>query len=244
MPTLAAAKASNATYSPSYIPTAVFIGGTSGIGRAMAEFYAKQTNGRANIILIGRDRVVGESIIASFPTPPSTDPITGSNINVTHEFIQCDASLIKNVETTSKELLAKLSKINILVLSFTKLTFSRADTAEGNDISMATRYLARAKFVEELMPLLEKAKEMGEDARMESILGSPSASPVDLNDLDARNVSVMKLSANTGSYNDVMVKVSFISFSAIIPYFFIHFDMYSDYWFSPVTDGKQTPPFY
>lgn len=211
MPTLAAVKASNATYSPSYVPTAVFIGGTSGIGRAMAEFYAKQTNGRANIILIGRDKVVGESVIAGFPTPPSTDPTTGSAINVKHEFIQCDASLMKNVEAATKTLLSKLSKINILVLSFTKLTFSRSDTAEGNDISLATRYLARAKFVEELMPLLEKAKEMGEDARVESILGSPSASPINLNDLDSRNVSAMKLSANTGTYSDIMVKVSFSS---------------------------------
>ncbi|KAJ7812403.1 hypothetical protein B0H14DRAFT_2857135 [Mycena olivaceomarginata] len=47
MSKFSAVQVSNASYRPSYVPVAVFAGGTSGIGRAMAE--------EAHIILIGRD---------------------------------------------------------------------------------------------------------------------------------------------------------------------------------------------
>ncbi len=132
MPSLSVVEASNASYSPSYVPTAVFIGGTSGIGRAMAEFYANQTKGNANIVIVGRNKTVADEIIAGFPASPSLD--------VKHEFISCDASEMSNVHETSKLLLDKLGKINILVLSTGGLTSARKDTAEGNDISMALRY--------------------------------------------------------------------------------------------------------
>ncbi|KAJ7762932.1 hypothetical protein B0H16DRAFT_1268746, partial [Mycena metata] len=55
MPTLATAEASNAGFAPSYIPVAVFAGGTSGVGQGMVEALARQTKGRAHIVLIGRN---------------------------------------------------------------------------------------------------------------------------------------------------------------------------------------------
>lgn len=199
MPSLSVVEASNASYSPSYVPTAVFIGGTSGIGRAMAEFYANQTKGNANIVIVGRNKTVADEIIAGFPASPSLD--------VKHEFISCDASEMSNVHETSKLLLDKLGKINILVLSTGGLTSARKDTAEGNDISVALRYYCRAKFLVELTPLLLKAKAAGEDAKAMSILAAGQPGDVDLEDLDVQKWSILKSAGACGRYNDVMVKV-------------------------------------
>jgi len=45
MTSLAAVRAANAAFSSSYIPTALFVGGTSGIGQATAEAFARYTKG-------------------------------------------------------------------------------------------------------------------------------------------------------------------------------------------------------
>jgi len=198
MPSFSVVEASNASYSPSYIPTAVFIGGTSGIGRAMAEFYAKQTKGDANIILVGRNKTVADEIIATFPSPSP---------DVKHEFVACDASEMSNVHETTKLLLDKLRNINLLVLSTGGLTSARKDTAEGNDVSVALRYYCRAKFLVELTPLLLKAKAAGEDAKAMTILAAGQPGDVDLEDLDVQKWSILKSGGACGRYNDVMVKV-------------------------------------
>jgi NAD(P)-dependent dehydrogenase (short-subunit alcohol dehydrogenase family) len=202
MPALPAVEASNSTYAPSYIPTAVFVGGTSGIGRAMAEAFAAQTNGRANIILIGRNQAPADEIITGFPTVPSE---FGSTIK--HEFIRCDASEMKNVHNTCQELLSRIEKINILILSVGGVAFRRKDTTEGLDTSMVLRYYCRAKFIKELLPLLSQAKSAGEDARVLSILGAAKGREVDLEDPGLQNWSSSRAMMTTATYNDIMIKV-------------------------------------
>ena len=216
MPSLSAVNAANAQYAPSYVPTAVFVGGNSGIGRAMAEAFAKQTKGRANIIIIARNKESAENVIAEFPSPPPASESGG--VVIKHEFIACDASVMKNVHDTTQELLRRLDKINILVTSVGYLATSRVDTADGVDASLALRYYARAKFIEELTPLLSKAKAAGEDARAMTILAAVQGAEVNLDDLDLDKKWSMALSANAcGSYNDVMVKVPLSSFSQTLP---------------------------
>lgn len=176
---LAAIRASNAAFSPSYTPVALFVGGTSGIGQGIAEGFARHTNGNAHIIIIGRNRAAAQSIIAQFPKPTTT---TG----VTHEFIQCDVTKMRNVQAATRELLTRVPKINFLVMTPGIATLKgRDETDEGIDTKLAVHYYARWKFTSELMPALLKAKEDGEDAKVMLVMAARRGGEIDLNDLGA-----------------------------------------------------------
>ncbi|CAG8698494.1 12226_t:CDS:2, partial [Acaulospora colombiana] len=81
-------------------------------------------------------------------------------------------------------------------------------TEEGLDISMALQFYGRFKFFHELLPLVQKAKDAGEDAKMMTILAAAKGSTTDFEDLDVKNkYSLRKSSAHVSTFNDVMVKV-------------------------------------
>ena len=174
MSSLTAIRLSNAKFSPKFPPVAVFLGGTSGIGQAMAEGFAHYTNGNARILIVGqcfsqliyvqlhsgffssgRNRTAAQAIMNEFPKP--TIPTT-TETGPLHEFVNCDALLMENCQTTTNDLLARLPKINYLILSPGFLTLKgRTETPEGIDRKMALNYYARWKFVKDLLPLLKKA---------------------------------------------------------------------------------------
>jgi NAD(P)-dependent dehydrogenase (short-subunit alcohol dehydrogenase family) len=110
MPTLAVAEASNAAFCPSYIPVAVVVGGTSGVGQAMAEALARQLNGRAHIIIIGRNPTTAAKILATFPKPNEPD-------GWTHEFVPCDGLSMASVHAVCAGLIARLTRINFLIIT-------------------------------------------------------------------------------------------------------------------------------
>jgi hypothetical protein len=125
----------------------------------MAENFARYTKDNPNtrIVIVGRNKAAAQSIISSFPKPP-----TSSDTGPLHEFVSCDATLMKNIHLVSKDLLTRLPKINFLILSPAFLsTEGRNETEEGIDKSLALHYYARWKFIHNLMPLLRKAKGAG-----------------------------------------------------------------------------------
>lgn len=65
--TITAAANANKLYKPAARPVALFFGGTSGIGEAMATQLARQTGGRAHIVLMGRNEEAAQKIISGFP---------------------------------------------------------------------------------------------------------------------------------------------------------------------------------
>ncbi|KAJ6462243.1 hypothetical protein C8R47DRAFT_1058179 [Mycena vitilis] len=180
MPTLAEAEISNAAFSPAYIPVAVFVGGTSGIGQAMAEALARQTQGRAQIVLIGRNAAAAVKIIAGFPKPVEED---GS----VHEFVECDASSMASVRAVSAELIDRLPRINYLVLSASgpkaNSLIECGETPEGLDTHLAMRYFSRYLFTKELLPLLIQARAEGQPAHVMTVLGAGMGFKIPSDDL-------------------------------------------------------------
>lgn len=206
MPSLAIVRASNAKFSPKTTPVAVFVGGTSGIGEAIARAFACYTKGNAHIILCGRNRSAAEKIIASFPTPSAAHAGQGAK----YEFVQCDATLMKSVQETTAGLLARLTKVNYLVMSPGILTTAgRTETKEGIDRKLALHYYARWKFAYDLLPLLRKARDAGEDAKVMSVLGAGSSTAkVNLDDIGLKKkYSLVAAASNAIGGNDLMVEV-------------------------------------
>jgi NAD(P)-dependent dehydrogenase (short-subunit alcohol dehydrogenase family) len=125
-------------------------------------------------------------------------------------FVQCDATLMKNVHVATTELLSRLPKINYLVQSPGYLTLKgRDETEEGVDRKLALNYYARWKFTYELMPLLIKAKDAGEDAKVLSVLGAGKGGDIDLNDLGLKKTFSLKNAAFAApTYTDLMMEVN------------------------------------
>ncbi|TFK90027.1 NAD(P)-binding protein [Polyporus arcularius HHB13444] len=198
MPALAAVRAANAAFSPAYFPVAVFVGGTSGIGRATAEAFARYTKGNAHIVIVGRNKSAADEIIASFPKPTKPE--------AKHEFVPCDAFLMRNVQATTTSLRERLPKINFLVLSPGLFNFrGREETAEGIDKRLGLHYYARWKFVYDLLPLLRKAKDAGEDAKVMSVLGAGHGGAVELDNLGLKkSYSALKAGLTSPTYTDLM----------------------------------------
>ncbi|KAI0358500.1 NAD(P)-binding protein [Trametes cingulata] len=202
MPSLAIARAANAAkFSKlSYFPVAVFVGGTSGIGQATAEAFARHTSGNAHIIIVGRNKAAADAIIASFPKPTSPE--------AKHEFLACDVSLMKNIQATTSGLLARLPKVNFLVLSPGLYNLrGRDETEEGIDRRLGLHYYARWKFIYDLLPLLRKAKDAGEDAKVLSVLGAGHGGQIDLNDLGMKkSYGLTRAGLTSPTYTDLMME--------------------------------------
>ena len=84
----------------------------------------------------------------------------------------------------------------------------RDETSEGLDRKLALNYYARWKFTNDLMPLLRKAKDAGEDAKMLSVLSAGHGGPIDLDDLGLKKgFSLYAAGVAAVTYNDLMIEV-------------------------------------
>ncbi|KAG9034253.1 hypothetical protein FRB95_013535 [Tulasnella sp. JGI-2019a] len=214
MVTLSVARAANAAFSASSRPVALFVGGTSGIGQGTAEAFARATKGNAHIMICGRSQANADKIIAALPKTPESK----------YEFIQCDVSLMKNVADTASTIRARVGSLNYLVLSQGIMTMQGfTPTAEGIDTKLALHFYSRWKFVDELMPLLEKSKSEGQEARVMTILDSFRGAELDEADLGLKKKYSLASAAAQGiTYNNLMVeeyskRYPQISFAHIYP---------------------------
>ncbi|PCH35022.1 NAD(P)-binding protein [Wolfiporia cocos MD-104 SS10] len=199
MPSLAFARAANCTFTPKAPPVAVFLGGTSGIGQAICRALAHYTRGNTHVVICGRNRSSADATLTSLP---------GSAQPNQREFISCDATLMRSVEDTTSSLLSGLQKVNFLVLSpgFMNLR-GRDESPEGIDKRLALNYYARWKFIQDLMPLLRKARDNGEDASVMTVLAPGTGWKIDLDDLGLKkSYSAFKALSAVPTYNDLMIE--------------------------------------
>lgn len=205
MPSLSLIRASNAAFHSSYPPVAVFVGGTSGIGKAMVERFARSSKGNSSIIIVGRNRAAAETIFASLPSPAASSA---------REFIQCDASLMSNVHKASQEILSRFNKINYLILTPGILSLKgRDETSEGIDNKLALHYYARWRFIYDLLPSLERAKEAGEEAKTLSVLAAGKGGEIDVDDLGLKKgFSLSNATMAAATYTDLMLEVNIFFF--------------------------------
>ncbi|KAF9073113.1 hypothetical protein BDP27DRAFT_1260731 [Rhodocollybia butyracea] len=197
MPSLSEARTFNSSYNPTYIPVAVFLGGTGGIAASTAEHLSRYTNGKLHVIIAGRNRVDGARVLESLVKPLEHQTPTSELLR---EFVFCDASSLASVHTageTISELLAERlphskPRINFLVLSAPHFNLiSSYETVDGLDRQLMMRYYHRFKMAYELMPLLRVARDEGQDAKVLSILASGFSFPFDPNNFGFKNLGVI-----------------------------------------------------
>lgn len=200
-------RATNAALSHlnSVAPVAIFVGGTSGVGEAMARAFAAHTKGNSNIVIVGRNKDAADTILSSLPseTPQSDQEVPS------REFIPCDVTLMKNVQTTAQSIISKYPKINYLVLSTGYLALAgRDETVEGIDKKLAVHYYSRWKFIHELVPALQRAKDANEEGAVVSVMAAGKGGPIDVNDLGLKETFSLKNAALAApTYNDLMLEV-------------------------------------
>ena len=169
----------------------------------MALTYAQHTEGKSNIVIVGRNRAAAERIFASMPEP------SPGEAKVVRDFVQCDVAIMKNVQSATQEILARYPKINFLILSPGTVTLSGRDaTSEGIDRKLALHYYARWKFTQDLLPALKTAVEKGQKAAVMSVLSAGQGGKVDLQDLGLeKGYSLSAVAKAASTYNDMMMEV-------------------------------------
>ncbi|KAH9931033.1 hypothetical protein B0H21DRAFT_781073 [Amylocystis lapponica] len=190
MPSLAAARAANAAFSPSYLPVAVFRRRLRGTSRATPNHPLWPQPCCRRVY----HRVVPQAQHAGYGRAP--------------RFVQCDVSLMQNIEDVSSALRARLPRLNFLVLSPGMMNFrGRDETSEGIDRRLGLHYYTRWKFTHDLLPLLRSAKDAGQDAKVMTVLAAGVGGKVDLDDLGLKkHYSLSGAGLASPTYSDLMIE--------------------------------------
>jgi len=173
---------------------ALCVGGTSGIGNALARKFAKNN---INVIVLGRNEVAGNKLVESMKQ---------DNKNGIFEFHHCDAFLMKNIRITCGMLKNKLPMLNYCVFTQGIVSMdNRVETSEGIDKKLALHYYGRMQFIEELLPLLRAGAELRQDAKVVSVLSAGEHQPyLHQSDLALRRNYTLSDAANAaGFYTDL-----------------------------------------
>lgn len=208
MPPYSLVKASNDAYCPPYVPVIVVFGGTSGIGKAMTKRLAEQLDGRVHVIVVGRNKAAADALFASLPKP------TGSEHELErcgYEFVSCDISLMKNVHQAAQDIARRCPRINYLVLTSGKAFFGkRKETEEGLVPQLVLRYYWKFAIINDLLPNLRAAREVGQAAGVFVVLGHGLGPKINFQDLGVKKrhrYGVGPLFEGM-SYGDLMLAVS------------------------------------
>lgn len=87
--------------------TAVFVGGTSGVGEYTVKAFARYTT-YPQVYIIGRSQEAADRIM---------EECKQLNPGGKYEFIRSDISLLRNVDNVCRQIRSKVSAINVLFLT-------------------------------------------------------------------------------------------------------------------------------
>lgn len=188
-------------------PVGVFIGGTNGIGRATAVEFTKNTVD-PTVYIVGRNASAGESLIEQLKE-------TNGGKNAKYYFLKHDVSSIKECDKLCSVIRGQEKKLNLLFVSSGILSVSkRSETDEGIEKRMAVNYYGRWRIIDQLMPLVQKAADKKEFARVVSVLSPGHEGKLLMDDLDLKeNYSFMKMYKHISTFNSLAV----LRFSQVYP---------------------------
>lgn len=185
MVTLSTVKASNALLRGTKATfTAVFVGGTSGIGKDTIRAMVG-TGVRCKVYLVGRPSA-----------KRSTDLFIRDmqSISSAAEIIwtEAEVSLLAEAKSACDEIIARESRLDLLFMTCGYAPFSaRVETTEGIEITQSLQYYTRMLFTLRLLPLLCKS----DSPKVVSVLaGGKEPASIPLDDLD------MKRPGNFGGF--------------------------------------------
>ncbi|CAF2893188.1 unnamed protein product [Rotaria sp. Silwood2] len=158
-------------------PNIVVVGGTSGIGRAIALSIARHCPS-ASITIVGRNEPAANAILSQLGSNP--------------KFIRADVSLMSEIRAVTK----KINSVDMLVLTQGILTMAgRTPTTENIDNKLALHYYGRILFVQELLPLLRSSQNHSKVLFvLDSVNGNPSK--INWNDMALENSYSLASAAN------------------------------------------------
>lgn len=174
MPSLQEIRSANTsihTKTPDLALTAVFIGGTAGLGLATLKAFAKHIP-HPTALIVGRSK-------SRFA--PDLQDLQTINPQGTYTFIEHETELLRDVDSTSTLIVQALAgaKIDLLYQSQGYISFSgRKNNADGLEPSIALRYYGRVRFTHNLLPSFSPR------ARAVSILAGTQEGKVFEDDLD------------------------------------------------------------
>jgi NAD(P)-dependent dehydrogenase (short-subunit alcohol dehydrogenase family) len=157
-------------------PVALFVGGTSGIGRSTLRQLALNTEA-PKAYIVGRSEKNARPLLKELR---QLNPLGSYN------FVEADVSLISNVDKACESIKQREKALDLLFMTPGGLSLvGRRETSEGIDKLFALRYYARMRFVQNLLPLLEAAEH--QPGRVVSVLGGGFEGNIRADDLDLKH---------------------------------------------------------
>ncbi|KAF2658538.1 hypothetical protein K491DRAFT_676355 [Lophiostoma macrostomum CBS 122681] len=164
--------------------TAVFVGGTSGIGEYTLKAFAKHcANPRA--YFIGRSQSRADRISRELRT---------INPRGTYTFISADTSLLANVDKVCADLLAAEPHINLLFLTTGTLQ-TGIETSEDLGLLAALNLHTRTRFMLNLLPRLRSAPHL---RRIVTVFAGTKEGPIMQDDMQTRKLKLSDMLKGRG----------------------------------------------
>mmetsp|Transcript_27588 Transcript_27588/g.39484 ORF Transcript_27588/g.39484 Transcript_27588/m.39484 type:complete len:345 (-) Transcript_27588:152-1186(-) len=189
--------------------TAVVVGATSGIGRAISHRLAEQGY---TVIAVGRSRPGRDEAIVKTLEDKSAQ--SASNLSLPketplprHEFRPCDAFCLSEVDACAKSILQDHPVLDALILTQGMATIQgfTATVPEGNDEKITLHYWSRIAMTNALLPSLRKSQ-MKKGAVVLTVLSGGVHSPFLAYEKDPElktQYSIQNAANMAGFYNDL-----------------------------------------